>query len=165
MRFPGRILAAALTGILLLPASVTAPSAGEAELRFLERLVGNWSGSGNISGPDGGKVSCRLVFKPARDRLNFNGRCALAGGGGSQSFSGTIRYNDRAGRWESSSRGQTVAGRKSGNNLVFTSAQKDMRGSGTSTMTLSPGAIKVQFKMVNSRTGATNQGTVPFRKG
>lgn len=164
MRLVNRTLAAALSGLLLVTAAVPAALAGEAELRFLEQLLGNWRGSGEISGPDGGDVTCRLVLKPSGSKVNFNGRCALAGGGGSQSFSGSIRYNDRAGRWESSSRGETVAGKKSGNNLVFTTAQSDRRGSGTSTMTLSPGAISVKFDLVDKRTGEKTQGSIPFRK-
>ncbi len=164
MRLVNRTLAAALTGLLLVPTVAPAAIGGEAELRFLERLVGNWRGSGEISGPDGGDVTCRLTVKPAGSKVNFTGRCALSGGGGAQSFSGSIRFNERTGKWESSSRGQTVAGKKSGNSLVFTTAQSDRRGSGTSTMSLSPSAIKVQFKLVDNRTGATSQGTIPFRK-
>ena len=164
MRFAKMTLAAAFAGLMLVPATAPA-SAGEAELRYLERLLGNWRGNGEISGPDGGNVTCRLAIKPSRSKVNFTGRCSLSGGGGSQSFSGSIRYNDRSGQWESSSRGQTVAGRKSGNNLVFTTAQKDRRGEGTSTMTFSPSAIKVQFRIKDSKTGELSQGTIPFRKG
>lgn len=164
MRLVNKTFAAALAGLLLLPMSAPAAIGGEAELRFLERLLGNWRGGGEISGPDGGDVSCRLTLKPAGSKVNFTGRCGLAGGGGAQSFSGSIRYNDQTKTWESSSSGRTVAGKKSGNNLVFTNAQRDRRGSGASTMTLSPNAIQVQFKMVDGKTGEVAQGTIPFRK-
>src|SRR5262245_7107089 len=101
---------AAVVAALVLP---TAPVfAGEREVAFMQSLAGNYRGSGEIKGEDGGPVNCRLTFRPTGAKLNYTGRCS--GGGGSQSFSGVIRFNDEAKRWESSSRGQTVRGKKSG---------------------------------------------------
>jgi hypothetical protein len=158
-----RLLRAALVAAVLIP--VAAPAfAGPNESAFLERLVGTWRGKGKITGEEAGDVSCRLTVKPSGERLNFNGRCALSGGSGSQSFSGSIRYNDKKGVYESSTGGKTVAGKKSGNSLVFTTTMKDIRGTMTSTMTLSPSAMKVQFKMTQARSGGTSQGTIPFSK-
>jgi hypothetical protein len=156
-----RPLRALLVAALLVPVAMPA-FAGPNETAFLERLVGTWRGKGEITGPDAGKVACRLTFKAAGERLNFNGRCT--GGGGGQSFSGVIRYNDAKGRYESTSRGTTVAGKKSGSSLVFASTQKESRGTVTSTMTLSPSALKVQFKAVDARSGEASNGTIPFSK-
>ena len=156
---PLRVL---LLAALLVP--IAAPAfAGPSETAFLERLVGTWKGKGKITGPDGGPVACRLTFKAVGERLNFNGRCS--GGGAAQSFSGVIRYNDAKGRYESTSSGTTVAGTKSGSSLVFASTQKGLRGTVTSTMTLSPSALKVQFKGVDARSGEQSSGTIPFSKG
>src|SRR5688572_19218519 len=100
---------AAVVAALVLP---TAPVfAGEREAAYMESLAGNYQGQGEIRGEDGGPVNCRLTFRPIRGKLNYTGRCS--GGGGSQSFSGVIRYNDEANRWETSSRGKTVRGKKS----------------------------------------------------
>lgn len=163
MHLGTRLLGVAFAALLCLPATVPA-FAGPSETAFLNRLVGTWKGAGKITGPEGGNVSCRLTFKPVAGKLNYTGRCALSGGSAAQSFSGSIRYNDSTGRYESSSSGKTVAGKKSGGTLVFTTTQKDMRGSGTSTMSLSASAIKVQFKLVDGSTGETSQGSIPFTK-
>ena len=163
MHLGTRLLGAAFAALLLVPA--TAPAiAGPNETAFLERLVGTWKGTGKISGPEGGNVSCRLTFKPSGARLNYSGRCALSGGSGAQSFTGSIRFNDSSGKFESSSAGKTVAGTKSGNNLVFTTQQTDMRGTGTSTMTLSARNIQVKFDLVNKK-GEVHRGTIPFTRG
>ena len=115
-----RLLRAAVVALALVPATIPAPVlAGAAETRYLEGLVGTWRGEGVIKGENGGNVSCRLTLRGSGERLSFNGRCSLSGGGGAQSFSGTIRYNDARGRWESSSSGETVVGKKSGSTLTF----------------------------------------------
>jgi hypothetical protein len=163
MHLGTRLLGAAFAALLLLPATTPAV-AGPSENAFLERLIGTWKGAGRITGPDGGNVSCRLTFKPSGARLNYTGRCALSGGGGAQSFTGSIRFNDNTGRYESSSAGKTVAGKKNGSSLVFTTAQKDMRGTGTSTMSLSARAISVKFGRGN-RKGEAHRGSIPFTKG
>jgi hypothetical protein len=157
------IRAAALAAILL-PAAAAPALAGPNETAFLQRLVGTWNGKGKISGEEGGNVTCRLTIKATGERLNFNGRCALPGGSGSQSFSGRISYDDKQGVFVSSSQGKSVAGKKSGNNLTFVTNMSDMRGKGSSTMVMSPSSIKVQFKITQSRSGEVNQGSIPFTK-
>lgn len=159
------LLRAALVAVFLAPLAAPVPAlAGPNESAFLERLVGNYRGKGQISGPEGGTVTCRLTIKPSGDRLNFNGRCALSGGSGSQSFSGRISFNDAKGVFESSSGGRTVAGKKSGSNLVFTTSMSDRRGKGSSTMTLSPGAVRVQFQLTDAKTGKSSKGSIPFSR-
>jgi hypothetical protein len=159
-----RFLRAAIVALALLPFSAPA-FAGDREVAYLQSLAGTWQGKGKVSGPEGGNVACRLTFRASGLRLSFSGRCALSGGSGAQSFSGVIRYNESTGAYESSSQGQTVRGRKSGSSLVFVTAVNNSRAKGTSTMTLSPSAISVQFKMLNPRSGATSTGSIPFRKG
>ena len=158
-----RLLRAAAVALVLVPATVPAPAfAGPAEARYLESLVGTWRGEGTIRGEESGNVSCRLTLRGSGERLSFNGRCSFSGGGAAQSFSGTIRYNSERGRWESSSQGDTVVGKKSGSTLTFVTSGSDMRGKGTSTMTITPSSIKVQFKL-ESRRGSTS-GSIPFKK-
>jgi hypothetical protein len=155
------IVRTAALAALILPLA-TPVFAGEAEVRYLQSLAGQYAGKGNISGEDGGPVNCRLTLKPSGAKINYTGRCT--GGGGSQSFSGSIRFNDKTGRYESSSRGKTVAGRKSGRTLTFTLASNDSRGQGTSTMSFAPGSISVRFD-IRQRNGERNAGTIPFRRG
>jgi hypothetical protein len=153
------IMRAAVVAALVLP---TAPAfAGEREQAFMQSIAGSYRGSGEIRGEDGGPVNCRLTFRPSGAKLNYTGRCS--GGGGSQSFSGIIRYNDEAGRWESSSRGKTVRGRKSGSTLSFSIATSDSRGSVSSTMSISPGSARVRFEF-ESRRGERSSGSIPFSR-
>ena len=159
------LLRAALLALVLAPAATAPAFAGDKEVAYLQSLAGTWKGKGKITGAESGTLTCRLTLKPSGERLNFNGRCAFSGGSAPQSFSGAIRFNDNKGVYESSSQGRTVAGKKSGSSLVFSTSMNDMRGKGTSVMTLSPGGIKVQFKMVNARSGEASQGSIPFSKG
>jgi hypothetical protein len=153
-----RLLRAALAAALF--SAIAAPAfAGDQEIQFLQSLAGQYAGVGEISGEDGGPVKCRLTFKPNGKKLNYTGRCS--GGGGSQSFSGSIRYNDSEGRWESSSQGKTVAGRMNAETLTFASRARNARGVVTSVMSLSPGAISVSFEM-EARNGELSAGIIPF---
>jgi hypothetical protein len=152
---------AMLATAILLPATQPTP-AGEAEVAFLQQLAGQYVGSGEISGEDGGPVDCRLTFKPVGKKLNYTGRCT--GGGSSQSFSGSIVYDDKEARWESSSRGKTFAGRRDGDILIFASSGSSPRGDVKSVMVLSPGEINMSFEM-ESRKGGLSSGTIPFRRG
>lgn len=163
MRSVNLILTAAAFGMLSLATPATV-NAGPNETQFLQNLVGTWSGRGEIRGNEAGTMTCRLTLKPAGSRLNYNGRCAYSGGSSPQSFSGRISYNERTGEFESTSRGRTVAGDKSGSTLVFTMTSNDSRAQGTSTLKLSPSAISVTFNMLNARNGERSQGSIPFTR-
>ena len=134
--------------------------AGDQEVAFLQSLAGQYSGAGEITGEDGGPVKCRMTFKPSGAKLNYTGRCS--GGGGSQSFSGSIRYNDSKGVYESSSQGRTVVGTKKGSTVTFTVNARMMGGQVQSVMSFSPKSLKVQFSMTN-RSGETS-GSIPFSR-
>ena len=149
MRTANRLLTAALFGLTAL-ASPTSAYAGPTETKYLQSLVGNWTGRGKVTGDEPATVSCRMTLKPS-------------GGSTSQSFSGRITYNERKGVFESTSRGNTVVGQRSGSRLVFTTRQNGVGGKGVSTMTLSPGGLNVSFDMV--RNGERSKGSIPFSKG
>jgi hypothetical protein len=153
--------AALATATLLLFASAPA-FAGDAETKYLHSLAGDWAGSGTVKGEEGGDVACRIVFKPSGAKVNFTGRCKMDGRSGAQSFSGSIRYNDAKGVFESSSQGRTVAGTKNGSTVTFVVNARVMGGEVSSTMTFSPKALKVQFSMKN-RNG-TSSGSIPFSR-
>ena len=159
VRAASALRAALVAGALL----VTPTLAGEAEIAYLHSLAGDWTGTGNVSGPDGGKVACRIVMKAAGDRVNFSGRCNAPGDAGAQSFSGSIRYSDQRRRYESSSSGITVIGDLKGATLTFVTAQKTIQGDINSTMTVSPRALKMQFHVTDTK-GRTYQGAIPFSR-
>jgi hypothetical protein len=159
--YPFRSLRAALaTAVLAL--GISPAFAGDAEVKYLHSLVGDWAGSGTVKGEEGGDVACRIVFKPAGAKVNFTGRCKMGGRSGAQSFSGSIRYNDAKGVFESSSQGRTVVGTKKGSTVTFVVNTRMMGGEVSSTMTFSPKALKVQFSMTN-RNG-TSSGSIPFSR-
>lgn len=136
-------------------------AAAEADVAFLQRLAGSWQGSGKLTGDDAGTITCRLSLKPNGARLTYSGRCGVRGQG-SQSFQGTIVYNDKARRYEARSRGQVAVGSKSGNTLTFSFTGKTVQGNVTSTMRFSPSALRVDFRTVGSR--GTMQARIPFSR-
>lgn len=158
-----RLLCTALVAGMLLPTAAPAV-AGPAEAALLQDYVGTWKGKGRLTGAEEGIVSCRLTLRPAGTKIAFNGRCAYDGSG-AKSFSGTMTYNDVTKRFEStSSASRTVAGRKSGGGIVFTTEQSDQRGTVTSTLSLNGGTIKVDFRMVDAKTKKVTRGNIPFAR-
>lgn len=151
--------AAVAAALLVSPAAF----AGDAEVAYLHSLAGDYAGAGKVSGPEGGDVSCRVVMKPAGPRLTFSGRCTAPGNSRGQSFSGSIKFNDQRGRYESSSGARIVAGEKSGSTLTFVTQMNTIQGDVSSTMTVAPGSMKMQFRLVDND-GQTMQGSIPFRK-
>jgi hypothetical protein len=148
----------------LLAALATPLAAAEADLAFLERLAGNWRGTGSLSGDQSGKVDCRLSLRPSGDHLVYNGRCSLVGEG-AQSFQGTISYNDAARRYEARSSQGTAVGTRDGGALVFAFQGKNLRGSVNSTMRLTSSAIRVDFRFTDAKTKGVSQARIPFKKG
>jgi hypothetical protein len=149
-----RLLCAALVAALLVPVAPVVSTAGEREVAYLRSLAGNYVGSGRLRGA--GTVTCRLALKPSGGKLNFSGRCKNL-----SEFSGTITYDDRRKRWISTSRGQSVAGRRSGRSLTFTTTERRRDGVGATTTTFSPG--KVSMKVQLKARGAQASVTISFR--
>ena len=158
-----RALGAALAATAFFTLAPAPALAGDAEIKYLHSLAGDWAGGGTVKGAEGGDVACRIVFKPAAAKVNFTGRCKYDGSqSGTQSFSGSIRFNDSKGVFESSSQGVTVVGVKKGSTITFTTSRRMMGRDIQSTMSFSPKALKVQFSMT-SRSGKTS-GTIPFNR-
>jgi hypothetical protein len=157
-----RPLGAAFAAAALLSFAPVSVLAGDAETKYLHSFVGNWAGAGTVRGEEGGDVACRLVFKPSGAKVNFTGRCKMDGQSSAQSFSGSVRYNDSKGVFESSSQGVTVVGVKKGSTVTFVVNRKMMGRDIQSTMSFSPKALKVQFSMKNR--GGTTSGSIPFSR-
>ncbi|MEQ1900326.1 MAG: hypothetical protein ABL866_06295 [Devosia sp.] len=134
--------------------SVSPAYAGPTETAFLQSFAGTWSGSANMTGADTGKVTCKLVYKTSGAKVNFSGRCGVAGEG-SQSFSGSMSYNDKAKRYESKSNGKIAVGTKRGDALLFVNASKTPQGKVSSTISLSPGALTMDTTFTD-KDGATS---------
>lgn len=158
-------LAVALAALAL---PVAPALAGPAENALLAGYAGEWTGTGQVTGPDAGTVVCRISFKPtAAGKLTYNGRCSYSGQG-TASFRGTMFYNDAARRYEASSSAQGVStstiGKKQGGSIVFAASGMDTRyGSASSVMTLAGNAIRLSFKLVDTE-GATTASSISFSR-
>jgi len=136
--------------------AITAPPviAGPAETAFLQKLSNTWQGRGQLSGAESGPISCRLVFASGGRNVKYQGRCAIPDMA-AQAFSGSLSYNDQTGRYEARSAGGVVPGERRGDRLIFTTSSRNVRGTATSTMTISPSSLVVDFAMVDRDGGKT----------
>lgn len=166
--------AVAIAGVSLAGSLVAAPvSAGPAELALLESYVGTWSGRGQLSGARTETVVCRMTLSPGNgDKVNYRGRCAMAGN--TVSVNGTIAYVDAARRYEAAmttNAGFTgiAIGRRSGDGIVFNmrEAVEDEAGSPitvAASMTLDDAKIVVDFGATFNETGESFKAMIPFSK-
>lgn len=145
-------LAGAAAAMIALTA---APSfAGPAETAFLQKLNSTWSGKGSLKGAETGPIACKIVFTAGGKSTKYQGRCNIPDMA-QQAFSGSITYNDKTKRYEARSVGGVVPGVRKGDKLVFRSSSKNAGGTATSTMTISPGSLVVDFALVDKNGGKT----------
>ena len=146
--------------------------AGAAENAFLASLVGNYIGKATVPDQNGrpSPVSCRLVVAGSTPgKITYSGRCSIVAG--SMSMTGAVTFN--GGKYlaaMSSSGGMSgnAVGVKRGNAVSFSSSGHDTMGGGnrdvSSTLTLSPGGMRVEFVIKDNKTGKTTRGSIPFAK-
>lgn len=152
-----------LLPVLAASLALSAPAlAGPAELAFLAKLPGTWSGTGTISGAESGAITCTLTLR-GTDKINFAGNCN-AGHFGPQTFNGVLTYNDAAKQYQARSNGETVAGIKSGNSVIFKGKMKTVAGSGDSIMKMSSTSIVVDLDITRTDSGDKIQSHVVFAK-
>jgi hypothetical protein len=157
MRLPSSLKVLALIPAFLAP--VTLPAfAGQAENALLAKYVGNWRGTGEVTGPNAGSVVCRLSFKPTdAGAVSYSGRCSFGAGG--YSFRGAMAFDDAKKRFFSQSTAQgeqiNTTGKRSGNTITFASSLDTQYGAATSNFSLAGNAIKLSFKMVDKKGRAT----------
>lgn len=163
---------AVMLGAQMLTIGSAPAQAAEAELTLLHSYIGNWRGEGALTGADRNEpFRCRLsVAKGNQGKVNYTGRCTLVDA--TLSISGTIAYNDAAGRYEaamSSNAGYTglAIGQINGGNINFNlqERQRDRSGSDVrigSRIGLSPGTIVVDFEVEFNNSGEVLTASVPF---
>jgi hypothetical protein len=166
---------AALAGLVLASGFAVAPvHAGTAEVALLQSYAGEWRGRGVLTGAESETVVCRLDISPGNDdKMNYSGRCALAGT--TLSVKGTIAYDDGNRRFlaimttNATFSSGTAVGRRQGNGIVFNLREKDTDEAGnemtiTASIGLQPSRIGVEFQVVFNETGDVIKATVPFTK-
>jgi len=166
----------ALAGLLVAAPMAAAPAyAAAADVALLKSYVGEWRGRGQLIGAESESVVCRLTLSPGnQDKVNYSGRCSLAGT--TVSVNGTIAYVDAARRYEAAMTSNVMftglaVGRKQGSNIVFNLREKNKDEAGndltvTAAIILGGGgkSIGVDFGVVFNATGETLKASVPFSK-
>ena len=164
----------ALAGLLLAAGAAMAPAfAGPAEIALLQSYIGEWRGRGVLIGADKQTVMCRLsVTQGNADKVNYNGRCMLAGT--QLSVAGTMAYIAASRRYEavmSSNANFTgiAVGQKRGGGLVFNLRERDQDDEGkdlniTAQIHLEPEAIAVAFEVMYVENGDYLRAEVPFSR-
>lgn len=166
--------AAALAGILLSASFAAAPAfAGPNEVALLKSYIGEWRGRGTLVGASTESVVCRLTLSQGnQDKVNYSGRCTLAGT--NLSVAGTLAYVDAARRYEAAMTSNATfsgiaVGQKRGSGLVFNLKErkpdeegKDMNISAQ--IALNGDAISVAFEVVYVESGDSLKANVPFSR-
>lgn len=151
-------VAAAMIALTAAPAL-----AGPAETAFLQKLTNTWSGRGNLKGANSGPIACKVVITSGGKSTKFQGRCSIPDMA-QQAFSGSISYNDKTKQYESRSSSGVVPGIRKGDTLVFRSTSRNMAGTATSTMRISPTSLVVDFALVEKKTGDKTTSRITFTR-
>jgi hypothetical protein len=121
----------AIAAIVLTGSLPDAALAGPRQDTLLQSYVGNWRGSGLLTGGDQPeKFSCRnQITDGGEGKINYNGRCAVAGL--NLQLYGTVKYNDDANRYEGVMTSTTnfkglAIGRQRGSSIVFDFKQQNL---------------------------------------
>ncbi|WP_297105046.1 hypothetical protein [uncultured Devosia sp.] len=160
---------------LMLAVTAGVAQAGVRELELLSSYIGDWRGQGALVGGDQPEpFRCRLsVAQGNLLKINYTGRCSLVNA--TLSISGTIAYNDEAGRYEaamSSNAGYTglAIGRQSGGRISFDlrEQQKDRAGGdvriGARILLVGNDSITVDFEVEFNNSGEVLTASVPFSR-
>lgn len=165
----------ALAGLLVLGgAAATTPAfAGPAEVALLQSYIGDWRGRGTLTGANSETVVCRLSLTQGnQDKVNYNGRCTLAGT--QLSVAGTMAYVEASQRFEAAMSSNATfsgiaVGQKRGGGLVFNLRERDEDEEGkemniSAQISLTNEAIGVVFEVVYVESGDSLRAEVPFTK-
>ena len=147
--------------------------AAQADIDLLKSYVGGWKGRGTTtSGGNTETVVCKLDITDAeRAKVNYNGRCTLAGG--NLSIAGTMAYVEDRKRFEAVMTSNTsfsgvAIGRRRGNGIDFQLKERDTetgRDYAIDTgLLLKSGNIEVEFSVTEVASGKKIVATVPFKK-
>jgi hypothetical protein len=166
--------AVALAGLLAAGVAAAAPAvAAPADVALLQSYIGEWRGRGVLIGAEQETVVCRLSLTPGNDdKVNYNGRCTLAGS--NLSVAGTLAYIESSRRFEAAMTSNATfngvaVGQKRGSGLVFNLREREQDEEGkdlniTSQILLTDDAIQVTFDVVYVESGDSIRAEVPFSR-
>lgn len=175
MRRLDRLASAMLMMVLLAIGTLAATPAhaGPAEVALIKSYIGEWRGRGTLVGANTETVVCRLAMTPGnQDKVNYNGRCSLAGT--QLSMAGTIAYIEASKRYEAVMSSNATfnglaIGRKRGSRLIFDLHERDEDEDGkelsiTARIDLVDDAINVVFDVIYVENGDSLRAEVPFTR-
>ncbi|MDR3472680.1 MAG: hypothetical protein P4M09_13505 [Devosia sp.] len=159
--------------VIIAAAGAVVPAyAGPAEVALLKSYEGSWKGTGKVVGTDTEMVNCRMSLTPGNDdKVNYAGRCALAGS--NLSINGTLAYIENSHRYEGAMTSNVnfsgvAVGQKTGAGIVFNLVSRGQNEGVTieirAGITLTPNGIIVNFKATDVDTGKVINAVVPFAK-
>jgi hypothetical protein len=166
--------AIALAGLLLTGGAAMAPAfAGPAEVALLQSYIGEWRGRGTLVGANSETVVCRLSLTQGnQDKVNYNGRCTLAGT--QLAVAGTMAYIEASRRFEAAMSSNATftgiaVGQKRGSGLIFNLRERDQDEEGkemniSAQISLSGDSIAVAFDVVYVDSGDSLRAEVPFSR-
>ena len=164
--------AAALAGLLAV--SGAAPTlAAPADVALLQSYIGEWRGRGVLIGANTETVVCRMSLTQGnQEKVNYNGRCTLAGT--QLSVAGTMAYIEASRRFEAAMSSNATftgiaVGQKRGNGLIFNLRERDKDEEGkdlniSAQIRLDGDAIDVVFEVVYVESGDSLRAEVPFSR-
>ncbi len=166
----GFVLVVALASALVLPVPAFAATD---ESQLLQSYVGGWKGRGTTSsGGDTETVVCKLDITPAAQaKVNYNGRCSLAGG--NLSIAGTMAYIEARKRFEAVMSSNTsfsgvAIGKRRGQAIDFQLKSRDPESGKDyavdAGIALKSGNIEIEFSVTETASGRKIVATVPFEK-
>lgn len=167
---------AALVGLLIATSMAVVPAyAAPSDVALLKSYIGSWKGRGVLVGAETESVVCRLTLSEGNaDKVNYSGRCSLAGT--ALSVNGTLAFNDGARRYEAAMTSNVTfsglaVGRKQGDTVVFNLKERNTDEQGndltvTAAIILkgSGKSINVEFQVVFNASGEMLKASVPFTK-
>jgi len=167
----GRVAAA--FGAALLVQFAAPAFAASANVELLQDYIGDWRGRGVLIGAETESVVCRLSLSKGNDeKVNYNGRCSLAGT--NLTVSGSMAWNDGTKRYEAAmTTNATFAGvaigKRQGDALVFNLREQDKDENGndltiTADIALRKEKISVDFSVLFNESGDTLKASVPFSR-
>ncbi|MFD1252244.1 hypothetical protein DEVEQU_03240 [Devosia equisanguinis] len=165
--------AAALAAVVATAGAAGPAIAAPADVALLKSYIGEWRGRGVLVGANQETVVCRLTLSQGnQDKVNYNGRCTLAGS--NLSVAGTLAYVDANKRFEAAMTSNAsfsgiAVGQKRGGGLTFNLRERNKDEAGkdlniSAQIHLSADAIKVSFDVVYVESGDSLRAEVPFSR-
>lgn len=165
--------AVALAGLLSLAGAAAPAVAAPADVALLKSYIGDWRGRGTLVGADQETVVCRLALTEGnQDKVNYNGRCTLAGT--NLSVAGTMAFIEESNRFEAAMTSNATftglaVGQQRGSGLVFNLREREQDEEGkdlniTAQIRLSQEQIDVVFEVVYVESGDSLRAEVPFSR-